>query len=275
MDIEGTVSAEEVATFIRLNRIKANIILGEDPHNALIKQAIADNQAPDLQQIITRYRYDHLEDIPVAEAENRDYRLTLAKYAPHLLRLSSHQSASLEYMHVGQNQNQNQNQNQSQQFRQNNNELFEPIKFEFNDKSSIPDVHFQQEGVLLKSIIGLDFAHSSNMPQTETNINRILRIMRGIIERSRASQDCYCPLSYSVEELVPGAFYVPKDKVARIPHPTDSAYNFHHDRNTLFFSPPYASIAIKKDKYAFKPYLRPCDDFQVEPALAEDIPRTK
>ena len=178
-------------------------------------------------------------------------------------------------MHVGQNQNQNQNQNQSQQFRQNNNELFEPIKFEFNDKSSIPDVHFQQEGVLLKSIIGLDFAHSSNMPQTETNINRILRIMQGIIERSRASQDCYCPLSYSVEELVPGAFYVPKDKVARIPHPTDSAYNFHHDRNTLFFSPPYASIAIKKDKYAFKPYLRPCDDFQVEPALAEDIPRTK
>ena len=275
LDIEGTVSAEQVETFIRIKMIKANIILHADPHNALIKQAIAYNQAQDLQQIITRYRYDHLEDMPVAEAENRDYRLTLAKYAPHLLRLSSHQSASLEDMHVGQNQNQNQNQNQSQQFRQNNNELFEPIKFEFNDKSSIPDVHFQQEGVLLKSIIGLDFAHSSNMPQTETNINRILRIMQGIIERSTASQACYCPLSYSVEELVPGAFYVPKDKVAHIPHPTDPAYNFQGDRNTLFFSPPYASIAIKKDKYAFKPYLRTCDDFPVAPALIDDIPRTK
>ncbi len=275
LDIEGTVLAEQVVLFIRHNRIKANIILLEDPHNALIKQAISDNQAPDLQQIITRYRYDHLEDIPVAEAENRDYRLTLAKYAPHLLRLSSHQSASLEDMHVGQNQNQNQNQNQSQQFRQNNNELFEPIKFEFNDKSSIPDVHFEQEGALLKSIIGLDFAHSSNMPQTETNINRILRIMHGIIEQSTASQACYCPLSYSVEELVPGAFYVPKDKVAHIPHPTDPAYNFQRDRNTLFFSPPYASIAIKKDKYAFKPYLRPCDDFPVAPDLIEEIRRNK
>lgn len=275
LDIQGNLSATELVHFIRVNNIKAHIILHDDPHNASIKKATADNQAQDIQHIISHYRYDHLEDTPAAEAENSDYRLTLAKYTPHLLRLSSQQNESLEDMHVGQNQNQNQNQNQSQQFRQNNNDLFEPIKFEFNDKSSIPDVRFEQEGVLLKSIIGLDFAHSNNMPQTETNINRILRAMQWIIERSPASQHCYCPLSYSVEELVPGAFYVPKDKVAHIPHPTASAYNFSPDRNTLFFSPPYASIAIKKDKYAFKPYLRPCDDFPTEPELNEAIRRDK
>lgn len=264
LDIVGSIQPEEVARFIHNHGIKANVVLENDPHNTSIKTEIAQNRARDLQNIITHYRYDTLEDSPVVEAENRDYRLSLAKYAPQLLRLSSQQNESFEDMHVGQNQNQNQNQNQSQQFRQNENELFEPIKYEFNDKSSIPDVQFETNDSLLKSIIGLDFRHSNNTPQTETNINHIFLIMGMIIGQSPASQNCYCPLSYSVEELVPGAFYVPQDKVQYIPHPTASAYNFNPRRNTLFFSPPYASIAIKKDKYAFKPYLRPRDDFPTE-----------
>lgn len=259
LEIDGVVKAQDVVEFIRAHGIKANVVIKSDPNNQEMKEAIVSNRKDELQHIISQHGYDHLGALQEEEEqENEEYRLALEKYAPQKLNLAEAQIQVTD-VQVGQNQNQNQNQNQAQQMRQSNNEPYVPLKLEINNKSSIPDVNFGIKGELLKSLIGLPFQREENAPQTEVNINYLLTAMEQIIKESPASKNCYCPLSYSVEELVPGAFYVPKDRVKTLPHPGKYPYNFDENKNTLFFSPPYASIAIKKDKYAFKPYHRPTD----------------
>ena len=272
LEVAGVIDAQYVIQFIRNNKIKANIVLTNAPNNEEIKEAIAQNRKDDLQAVINHHGYDVLESPTQEEEENEDYRLTLEKYVPQKLNLANVQNQNVD-LQVGQNQNQNQNQNQSQQLRQSNNAPYEPPKLEINNKLSIPDVDFAVQHELLKSLTGLSFENNENAPQTETNINHIFAMMERIIQDSPASRDCYCPLSYSVEELVPGAFYVPKEKIKDIPHPR----TLNSERNTLFFSPPYASIAIKKDKYAFKPYQRPTDsnDIGLSFGLATGIRRDK
>ena len=276
LEIAGTIEAQEVAQFIRLNSIKANIVLAHDPNNQEIQEAIAHNRQDELQAVMRQHGYDVLGAAVKGEEYNEEYRLALEKYVPHKLGLASVEVQDAD-MQVGQNQNQNQNQNQSQQLRQSSNEPYEPPKLEINNKSSIPDVDFAKQDSLLKSVIGLPFQSGENAPQTETNINHLFAAMEKIIKDSPASKDCYCPLSYSVEELIPGAFYVPKEKVKSLPHPNSDQYAFNENQNTLFFSPPYASIAIKKDRYAFKPYHRPTDisAHEVSSGLVDGIHKDK
>ena len=257
LEIAGTIETQDVIQFIQTNLIKAHLVLEKSPINREIESAIARNRQVDLQKAIVQHGLDKPEVIAEDDEENEEFRLSLEKYLPQKLNLANVQNVNVD-IHVGQNQNQNQNQNQAQQIRQSQNTPYEPTKLEINNKTSIPDVNFATQDKLLKSLIGLPFQNGGNAPQTEGNIDHLFAVMEQIIEKSPASKDCYCPLSYSVEELVPGAFYVPKERVSTIPHPS-YGYVFDRYKNTLFFSPPYASIAIKKDKYAFKPFNRPND----------------
>jgi len=259
LEIEGNVSEvseQQVVDFIKNNGIKANIIL-YGKQSTLIQDAIASNRATEIQATVKEYAYDDVEKAAELELENNAYRLSIEKYIPGKLALSNAQDANNVDLQVGQNQNQNQNQQQNQQIRQTN-DIFVPQKLEINNKVSIPDVNFEIHTDYLSSVMGLAFKQDANAPQTETIMNHMLMNMQKVIQSSAASLNCYCPLSYSPEELVPGAFYVPKEMLESISYPP-AIYQFDINKDTLFFSPPYASIAIKMDKYAFRPYRRPID----------------
>ncbi len=254
LEVSGAMP-DQIIQFIKDNSIKANIVLIDEPNNSKIKELIAYNRQEDIQAIIHQHGYDNPESTPEEEL-NDVFRLTLEKYAPQKLNLSTVENQNID-IQVGQNQNQNQN--QSQQLRQSNNAPYEPIKLEINSKSSIPDVNFESQEHLLERVIGLKFQDRKNAPQTEANVNYLLIALQDIINCSSVNNE-FCPLSYSVDELIPGVFYVPKEKLKSISHPNSLFYLFDDKKNTYFFSPTYASIAIKKDKYAFKLFPRSIDN---------------
>ncbi len=246
----------ELLSFIQTNSIKARIFLIQDPENLEIKQAIAHNRQSDLKNLIRGRNYDQATNSAAAPQQNQTFRQSLIQYHPGVLGLTQTQNQNAG-IQVGQNQNQNQNQNQSQQLRQSTYVPYEPPKLEITSKSSIPDVNYAANVSILSPVVGLRFNTETSAPQTEANMDHLLTMMGHIIKQSTASLNCYCPLSYSIEELVPGAFYIPRTKLGEIPHPNSNRCKFDVQLDTLFFSPPYASIAVKKDPYAFAPVVRP------------------
>ena len=274
LEISGDVTPEDVVTFMNKYAIKATLFLSNDPNNATIIKTLAENREKEIKDQIQAHHYDQLllkeEQVdPIPEP-----RLMVKKYLAHQAGLEGANDVHDEVNAMGQNQNTQQQ--QQQQMVASNNSYYEPLKLEISSKSSIPDVDFEENDALLEQLIGLKFTDSVNAPQIEAHIKHLFGTMQSIIRNSSASRDCYCPLSYSVEELLPGAFYVPKAKIATIDHPRYSSVKFNEQKNTLFFSPPYASIAIKKDKYAFKPFYRPVDE-RLSPSevLSETIKNDK
>lgn len=262
--IETERFATEVAAFIRENQIKANLFLTEDPNNLVIRNVLVENRRSEIQDRLKEHGYDQLLLLSEREPTPAEIRLSIKKY----LQKFSSTNVTMDEKEIDMGQNQNQNENQNQQMITSNNTNFEPIKLEVNSKSSIPDVAFEMNQDLLQELIGLKFADAGNAPQIEANIKHIFTTMKGIIERSSSSNGCYCPLSYSVEELVPGAFYVPIKKIREMERPIA---HFDASKNTLFFSPPYASIAIKKDLYAYKPFVRKEDKTEIDIELSYDL----
>lgn len=252
LEISGNVTSRDVVEFISTHKIKATLFLSNDPNNADIIKALTKNRQEEIQAQLDKHQYGQLLLREEQVAPPPELRLTVRKYLARQAGLDGATEVHDEVNAMGQNQNTQQQ--QQQQMVTSSNAYYEPVKLEISSKSSIPDVAFETNDELLQQLIGLKFTDHANAPQIEAHIKQLFGTMQTIIRKSAASQDCYCPLSYSVEELLPGAFYVPRDKISTVDHPRT---DFDTNKNTLFFSPPYASIAIKKDKYAFKPFNRP------------------
>lgn len=261
LEIEGPVAVSDLVRFIETNSIKASVVLINDPNNLDVINAIAQNRKAQIEAIIEQHGYANLDNPSEEFENNEEFRLSIERYRAQQLTLTDEVDGNEfnENLHVVLNQNLDQNQNLDLHLRQANHFPTESVNLEITSKLKIPDVTFASNEALLKSIIGLDFKDKGNLPQTEAKINSILLEMEKIINASSSSRNCYFPLGYGAANIIAGASYIPKAKVGEVARSKSNLYAFDKTKDTLFFSPPFASIAIKKDKYAFKLHHRPVD----------------